>query len=140
VVRVSGVPHWAESPGAIPPTVCQEWCVSQTFLTGQSLQGQSPPTRQLVQSCSRRGTPGGGVRARGRTVGRAARCLPAVKSRACVDTWAGTASGGSLRTVAPVAVCNLGLLLYGELVDYGNAPDNAYSQGDQELNASSGAC
>ena len=22
--------------------VCQEWCVSQTFLTGQSLQGQPP--------------------------------------------------------------------------------------------------
>jgi len=27
-----------------------------------------------------------------------------------------------------------------ELVDYGNAPDNAYSQGGQELNASAGAC
>ena len=26
------------------------------------------------------------------------------------------------------------------LVDYGNSPDNAYSQGVQELNASAGAC
>ncbi len=55
-------------------------------------------------------------------------------------TWAGTASGGSLKTVALVAVCSLGLLLYGELVDYGNVPDNAYSQGVQELNTSADAC
>jgi hypothetical protein len=26
------------------------------------------------------------------------------------------------------------------LVDYGNSPDNTYSQGVQELNASAGAC
>jgi hypothetical protein len=57
-----------------------------------------------------------------------------------VDAWAGEASGGSFRTVAPVAVWGLGLLLREALVDYGNAPDNAYSQGGQELNASAGAC
>ena len=79
------------------------------------------------------------MRARGLTAGRAATCLPAVQSRACVDAWAGTASGGSLRVVAPVAVWSLGLLLYGELVDYRIVPDNAYSQGVQELNASAGA-
>jgi hypothetical protein len=44
------------------------------------------------------------------------------------------------RAVAPVAVRGLGLLLRGELVDDGNAPDNADSQGGQELNASAGAC
>jgi hypothetical protein len=45
----------------------------------------------------------------------------------------------ALRVVAPVSVWSLGLLLYGELVDYRIAPDNAYSQGVQELNASAGA-
>ena len=34
----------------------------------------------------------------------------------------------------------IGLLLLGERVGYGNIPDNAYSQGSQELNASEGAC
>ncbi len=80
------------------------------------------------------------MRACGRTAGRAAQCLPAVHSRACVDAWAGTASSGSLRVVAPVAVWSLGLMMYGELVDYRIDPDNAYSQGGQELNASAGAC
>jgi hypothetical protein len=82
----------------------------------------------------------GWVRAHGRTAGRAARCLPTVQSRACVDARSGRASGDSFRVVAPVAVWSLGLLLHGELVDYGNAPDNAYSQGGQELNSSAGAC
>jgi hypothetical protein len=31
-------------------------------------------------------------------------------------------------------------MLRGEQVDYGNAPDNVFSQGDQELNASVGVC
>ena len=57
-----------------------------------------------------------------------------------MDAWAGTASSGSLRVVALVAVWSLGLLLYGELVDYGIDPDNGYSQGGQELNASVGVC
>ena len=68
------------------------------------------------------------------------RCLPAVRSQTCVDAWAGAASGGSFRAVAPVAVWVLGLLLRESLVDYGNVPDNAYSQGGQELNSSEGAC
>jgi len=53
---------------------------------------------------------------------------------------AGAASGGSFWAVAPVAVWGLGLLLRESLVDYGNTPDNAYSQGGQELNTSAGAC
>jgi hypothetical protein len=57
-----------------------------------------------------------------------------------VDAWAGAASGGSFRSVTPVVIWGLGLLLRGERVDYGNSPDNAYSQGVQELNASAGAC
>jgi hypothetical protein len=82
----------------------------------------------------------GVCRACGRVAGRAAQCLPAVRSRACVDTWAGASSGGSLWAVALVAVWVLGLLLRESLVDYGNAPDNAYSQGCHELNASVGDC
>ena len=83
---------------------------------------------------------GGGVR--GRVVGQATLCLPAVRSLglACVDAWTGVSSSGSFRDVTLVAVWDLGLMLHGALVDYGNAPDNAYSQGGQELNASAGAC
>ena len=76
----------------------------------------------------------GSVRARGRVSGRAARCLPEVRSRACVDAWTGAASCGSFRAVALVAVWGLGLPLRKSLVNYRNAPDNAYSQGCQELN------
>jgi len=47
-------------------------------------------------------------------------CLSAVLSRTCVDAWAGAASGGSFKTVAPVAVCGFGLLLRGERVDHGS--------------------
>jgi len=54
----------------------------------------------------------GGGRVRGRVVGRATRCLPAVRSRACVDAWAGAASGGSFRAVALVTVWDLGLMLH----------------------------
>ena len=57
-----------------------------------------------------------------------------------MDAWSGAASGGSFRAVSPVAVWVLGLLLRESLVDYGNVPDNAYSQGGQELNSSEGAC
>ena len=66
--------------------------------------------------------------------------MPAVRSRAYVDAWAGAASGGSFRPVAQVVISGLGFLLSESLVDYGNAPDNAYSQGGQELNASAGVC
>ena len=31
------------STNTLCPQDCQEWCSSQTFLTGQSLKGQSPP-------------------------------------------------------------------------------------------------
>ena len=85
-----------------------------------------------------------------------------------MDAWAGAASGGSFRAVAPVSILGLGFLVLESLVDYGNAPDNVwaaviylnhftgpvdahvttkyplqspkYSQGGQELNASAGAC
>ena len=66
--------------------------------------------------------------------------MTAVRSRAYVDTWAGAASCGSFLSVAQVAIWGLGLLLREALVDYGNTPNNAYSQGDQELRASAGAC
>jgi hypothetical protein len=65
----------------------------------------------------------GGVRAHGRVAGRAKLCLPTVRSRACVDAWAGAASCGSFLAVAPVAVWVLGLLLRETLVDYGNTPE-----------------
>ena len=57
--------------------------------------------------------------------------------RGCLD-WLGVQwlfPGG-----CSVTVWGLGLLLREALVDYGNAPDNAHSQGGQELNASAGAC
>jgi hypothetical protein len=66
-------------------------------------------------------------------------CLSAVRGRTCVDTWSGAASSGSFRAVAPVAVRGMALLLRGELVLYGKVPNNAYSQGSQELSASAGA-
>ena len=81
-----------------------------------------------------------GVRARGRVAGREALCLPAVRSRVCVDAWAGATSGGSFRAVVLVSIWVLGILLRESLVDYGNTPDNVYSQGVQELNTSPGAC
>jgi hypothetical protein len=102
----------------------------------EAVPGTVGSRRPLVCDWVRRG----GVRACGHVVGRSSQCLPAVWSRACVDTWDGAASGGSFKTVAPVAVWGLGLLLRGTLVDYRNAPDNAYSQGGQELNASAGSC
>ena len=80
------------------------------------------------------------MRVRGHVTDRTAQCLSAVRSRACVDSWAGTESGDPFKTVAPVAVCFFGLWLRGERVDHGNASDNAYSQGGQELNTSVGAC
>ena len=54
----------------------------------------------------------GGEPSRGRVVVRAELCLPAVRSRVCVDAWAGEASGDSFRDVAPVAVWGLRLMLY----------------------------
>jgi hypothetical protein len=53
----------------------------------------------------------GGEPAHRRVVGRASLCLPTVRSRTCVDAWVGAVSCGSFRTVAPVAVWGLGLLL-----------------------------
>jgi hypothetical protein len=46
----------------------------------------------------------------------------------------------SFRAVAAVVIWGLGLLLHEPLVKYGNTPNNAYSQGDQELTSSEGAC
>ena len=46
-----------------------------------------------------------GVRVRGHTTGRAARCLAVMQSRTCVDARAGAQSSGSFKTVAPVAIC-----------------------------------
>ncbi len=66
--------------------------------------------------------------------------MTAVRSRACVDAWAGAVSGVSFRAVAQVVIWGLGLLLHESLVNYGNTPNNAYSQGGQELTASAGAC
>ena len=54
----------------------------------------------------------GGVLSRGHVAGRSAQCLPAVRSRACVDAWDGAASGGSFRDVAPVSVWGLRLMLH----------------------------
>ena len=59
----------------------------------------------------------GGEPSRGRVVVRAELCLPAVRSRVCVDAWAGAASGVSFRDVAPMTVWGLQLMMYRELVD-----------------------
>jgi hypothetical protein len=76
----------------------------------------------------------------GRVGGRTTRCLPAVRGRACVDAWAGAASGGYFRAVAPVVIWGAAQLLRGGRVLYGKVPNNEYSQGTQELIASVGAC
>ena len=76
----------------------------------------------------------------GRVGGWATRCPPAVRGRSCVDAWAGAASGGSFRAVAPVVVWGMARLLRGGRVLYRRVPNNACSQGSQELNASAGAC
>ena len=39
-------------------------------------------------------------------------CVSAVRGLACVDAWAGSASGGSFRAVALVTVWDLGLMLH----------------------------
>jgi hypothetical protein len=44
------------------------------------------------------------------------------------------------RSVTPVAVWGMARLLRGGRVLYGRVPNNAYSQGRQELGASAGAC
>ena len=100
----------------------------------EAVPGTAGGRRPLVESCSRRGAPGGCAGQTG------LRGFSSYRSWTCVDAWAGAASGGSFRAVAPVAVWGLGLLLRESMVDYGNAPDNAYSQGVRELNASAGAC
>ena len=75
----------------------------------------------------------------GRVRGWATRCLPVVRCRACVDAWASAASGGSFRAVAQVAVWGTALILRGRRVLYGKVPNNAYTQGSQELSVSAGA-
>ena len=82
----------------------------------------------------------GGVLLRGHVTGLSAQCLPAVRSRACVDAWAGAASGCYFRAVAPVVIWGAAQLLRGGRVLYGKVPNNEYSQGTQELIASVGAC
>ena len=57
-----------------------------------------------------------------------------------MDACAGAASGVSFRDVVPVSVWGLRHMLHREQVDQGKSPDNAYSQGGQELNASAGVC
>ena len=79
---------------------------------------------------------------RQRDVSRPATIVPTVRPAPCIPLnlfctlyFVGSSS---FRSVALVTIWGLGLLLRGEWVDYGNAPDNAYSQGGQELNASAG--
>jgi len=76
----------------------------------------------------------------GRVGGRATLCLPAMRGRACVDAWAGAASGAYFRAVLSVAIWGAAQLLRGGRVLYGKVPNNAYSQGSQELSASEGTC
>jgi hypothetical protein len=90
-----------------------------------------PPPRPLSE-CRRAGRPThhfgprsvlttgrawGGEPTHGRVVGRDALCLPVVRSRACVDAWAGAASCVSFRDVALVAVWGLWFMLHREQVD-----------------------
>jgi hypothetical protein len=65
--------------------------------------------------------------------------VDSVSSRACVDAWSRAASSGSFRAVAPVDVWGPARLLFWGWVLYGKVPNNAYSQGSQELSASAGA-
>jgi hypothetical protein len=46
----------------------------------------------------------GSVRVRGHVTDRASQCLPSVRSRTCVDTWASVSSSGSFKTVSLVTV------------------------------------
>ena len=77
--------------------------------------------------------------ASGRVEGWSTQCLPTVWGQACVDAWAGAESGGSFRAVAQVAVWGTALILRGRRVLYGKVPNNAYTQGSQELSVSAGA-
>jgi hypothetical protein len=65
-------------------------------------------------------------------------CLPAVRGRACVGVWAGTASGGSFGAFPMVAVWDLPWLLHVGRILCGKVPNNAYSQDIQEFGASAG--
>ena len=65
-------------------------------------------------------------------------CLPAVRGRTCVGTWAGAASGGYFGAFALVAVWGVPLLHAGQIL-CGKVPNNAYSQDSQEFGASAGA-
>ena len=66
-------------------------------------------------------------------------CLPAVRGRACVGAWAGTASSGSFGAFTLVAVWGLALLMHGGRILCGKVPNNTYSQDSQEFGASASA-
>jgi hypothetical protein len=153
VARVARTAAICRKPCFLGPTGCMQGCVfsgrscmrdtqvrrgctagvwATTWVRG----GAEGRRRTLVGSpCSGAGTLGQCVDGR---MG-ATRCLPPVRGRAWVDDWAGAASGGSFRAVAPVAVWGMSRLLREERVLYGKVPNNAYSQGSQELSASAGA-
>jgi hypothetical protein len=57
--------------------------------------------------------------------------------RTWVGVWAGAAPGDSFKTVDSMSVCDW--VSVGR-VGCGNVPDNAYTQGGQELGASAGGC
>ena len=104
---------------------------------GGAVSGAAGGRRALVESpLATALAPGSDVRAGWWEVGR--REDTVVRRRTCVDAWASSASGGSFRAVAPVAVWDTARLLRGGRVIYGKVPNNANSQGSQELNTSEG--
>jgi len=75
----------------------------------------------------------------GHVAGRATLCLPAVRGRTCVGTWAGAASGGYFGAFALVAVWGVPRLLHAGRILCRMVHNNAYSQDSQEFGASAGA-
>jgi hypothetical protein len=99
----------------------------------------TPGGRRHWSSCSGRGAAGGcaGAWARGTSGG-------AVSARGAESGMRGRLGWCGVRWLFPGCYSDgrlcPGPLLRESLIDYGNTPNNAYSQGGQELNTSAGAC
>ena len=66
-------------------------------------------------------------------------CLPSVRGRTCVGTWAGAASGGYFGAFVLVAVWGVPRLMHAGRIVCRMVHNNAYSQDSQEFGASAGA-
>ncbi len=141
--------YWVHARTCVLEQFVHAGCASAAWVHGGSLGNDMGAGRRClaprVGGVRWSGPPCGGAAAWGLCAGGrvgvwSTRCLPNVRGRACVDAWAGAASGGSFRAVASVVVWGMARLLRGGRVLYGKVPNTAYSQGSQELVASAGAC